>query len=81
MDAHGDALAQARRVSAARDWPTAAARFDVVDSEQFTADDLAAHADAVWWLGRTDDALRLGAAAYDAFLADSRPVEAAMSGN
>ena len=63
----------------ARDWPAAAARFDVLDSEQFTADDLAAHADAVWWLGRIEDALRLGAVAYDAFLAESRPVEAAMS--
>ena len=79
MDEHGDALAQARRAAAARDWPTAAAQFDILESEQLSADDLAAHADAVWWLGRTDDALRLGAAAYDAFLADSRPVEAAMS--
>jgi ATP/maltotriose-dependent transcriptional regulator MalT len=78
MNAHGDALAQARRATAARDWPTAAAQFDVLESKQLTADDLAAHADAVWWLGRTEDALRLGAAAYDAFLADSRPVEAAM---
>jgi DNA-binding CsgD family transcriptional regulator len=78
MDAHGDALAKARRAAAARDWPTAAAQFDVLESEQLTADDLAAYADAVWWLGRTEDALRLGAAAYDAFLADSRPVEAAM---
>jgi DNA-binding NarL/FixJ family response regulator len=79
MDEHGDALAQARRASEARDWPTAAARFDMLDLEQLTADDVAAHADAVWWLGRTEDALRLGAAAYDAFLADARPVEAAMS--
>ncbi|MPZ21813.1 MAG: helix-turn-helix transcriptional regulator, partial [Luteitalea sp.] len=79
MDEHGDALAQARRASEARDWPTAAARFDMLDPEQLTADDLAAHAEAVWWLGRTEDALRLGAAAYDAFLADSRSVEAAMS--
>jgi ATP/maltotriose-dependent transcriptional regulator MalT len=78
MDEHGDALAQARRASAARDWPTAAARFDMLESEQLTADDLAAYADAVWWLGRIDGALRLGAAAYDAFLAESRPVEAAM---
>jgi DNA-binding CsgD family transcriptional regulator len=79
MNEHSDALAQARRAYAARDWPTAAARFDILDSEQFTADDLAAHADAVWWLGRIEDALRLGAAAYNAFVADSRPVEAAMS--
>lgn len=78
MDEHGDAFAQARRASEARDWPAAASQFDLFDSEQLTADDLAAHAEAVWWLGRTEDALRLGAAAYDAFLADSRPVEAAM---
>ena len=57
MDAHGDALAQARRATAARDWPTAAAQFDVLESKLLTADDLAAHADAVWWLGRTEDAL------------------------
>lgn len=78
MDEHGDALAQARRASEARDLPTAAAQFDMLDSEQLTADDRAAYAEAVWWLGRTEDALRLGATAYDAFLADSRPVEAAM---
>ena len=47
MDAHGDALAQARRAAAARDWPTAAAQFDVLESEQLPADDLAAYADAV----------------------------------
>ena len=52
MDAHGDALAQARRAAAARDWPTAAAQFDFLESEQLSAD-LAAHADAVWWLGPT----------------------------
>jgi DNA-binding NarL/FixJ family response regulator len=78
MDEQCDALEQARRASEARDWPGAAAQFDMLDSEQLTADDLAAYAEAVWWLGRTEDALRLGAAAYDAFLADSRPVEAAM---
>ena len=43
------------------------------------ADDLAAYADAVWWLGRIEDNLRLGAAAYNAFLADSRPAEAALT--
>lgn len=79
MNGHGDALAQARDAAAAGDWPTAAAQFDLLGSEQLTADDLAAHADAVWYLGLIDDVLRLGAAAYDAFLADSRPAEAAKS--
>lgn len=78
MDEHGDALAQARRAVAAQDWPTAGARFDTVDPGQLTADDLAGYADAIWYVGRTDDALRLGAVACDALHADSRPVEAAI---
>ncbi|MEX0789883.1 MAG: LuxR C-terminal-related transcriptional regulator [Actinomycetota bacterium] len=79
MNEHGDALAQARRAYAARDWQTAAAHFDAVDSEHLRADDLAAYADAVWWLGRIEDTLRLGAAACDAFEASGRPAGAAMT--
>jgi DNA-binding NarL/FixJ family response regulator len=79
MDEHGDALGKARQAYAARDWPAAAAHFDAVEPEHFTADDLAAYADAVWWLGRIDDRLRLGAAACDAFEAEARPAEAAMA--
>ena len=77
MDERVDSLTQARQAYAAQDWRTAAAFFDAVATERLTADDLAAYADAVWWLGRVEDNLRLGAAACDAFLADSRPVEAA----
>jgi tetratricopeptide (TPR) repeat protein len=44
---------------------------------RLTADDLAAYADAVWWLGRVEDALRLHAAACDALIAESRPADAA----
>jgi hypothetical protein len=77
VDEHGDNLTQARRAYAAQDWCTAAAHFDAVATERLTADDLAAYADAAWWLGRIEDNLRLSAAACDAFLTDSRPVEAA----
>jgi DNA-binding NarL/FixJ family response regulator len=77
VDEHGDSLTQARQAYAARDWRSAAARFDAVATERLTADDLAAYADAVWWLGRIEDNLRLSTAACDAFLADSRPAEAA----
>ncbi|HKH55342.1 MAG TPA: hypothetical protein VKA58_07800, partial [Propionibacteriaceae bacterium] len=77
MDERVDSLTQARHAHAAQEWRTAAAFFDAVATERLTADDLAAYADAVWWLGRVEDNLRLGAAACDAFLADSRPVEAA----
>ena len=76
MEAPGDALRQASAAYADRDWPTAAGWFDLVADEQFTADDLAAYFETVWWLGRTDDALRLAATAYDALIADSQPNEA-----
>ncbi|WP_410791410.1 LuxR C-terminal-related transcriptional regulator [Kribbella sp. C-35] len=77
MDEHTDNLTLARRAYAARDWATVAAHFDAVATERLTANDLAAYADAVWWLGRIEDNLRLNAAACDAFLSDSRPAEAA----
>ena len=77
MDEHGDNLTQARRAYAAQDWRAAAAHFDAIPTERLTADDLAAYADAAWWLGRIEQNLRLNAAACDAFLSDSRPVEAA----
>ena len=77
MDEHTDNLTLARQAYAAHDWATVAAHFDVVATELLSASDLAAYADAVWWLGRIEDNLRLNAAACDAFLADSRPVEAA----
>ena len=60
MDENTDNLTQARQAYAARDWATAAAHFDIVAAERLTADDLAAYADAVWWLGRIEDNLRLG---------------------
>ena len=77
MDEHTDNLTLGRQAYAAQDWATAAACFAAVPTKRLTANDLAAYADAVWWLGRIEDNLRLNAAACDAFLADSRPVEAA----
>ena len=77
VDEDTDNLARARQAFRVRDWTIAAAHFDAAAAERLTAEDLAAYADAVWWLGRIEDNLRLGAAAYNAFLADSRPAEAA----
>jgi hypothetical protein len=71
-----DSLTLAREAHAAHDWAAAAARFGAVGAERLIADDLAAYADALWWLGRAEDNLRLEAAAYEAFLAESRPAEA-----
>ena len=63
MDDHKDSLHRARQAYAAQDWRGAADSFDAVVPHRLTADDLAAYADAVWWLGRVEDALRLHAAA------------------
>lgn len=72
-----DPLMEARQAHAALDWPTAAAHFGMVAAEQFTTNDLHAYFEAVWWLGRPEDTGRLGAAAFDALRADSRPADAA----
>lgn len=77
MDEHGNTLTRARDAYAEGDWPTAAAHFGIVAAEQLTADDHAAYFYAVWWVGHSEDALRLGAAAFDALRADSQPAEAA----
>ena len=77
MNETADILILARQAHRAHDWASAAAHFDAVGTERLAAEDLAAYADATWWLGRVVDNLRLEAAAYDAFLADSQPVEAA----
>jgi DNA-binding NarL/FixJ family response regulator len=77
LDEQTHHVSEARRAYAAQDWATAARQFDATVAGRLSADDLAAYADAVWWLGRVEDNLRLNAAACDAFLADSRPVEAA----
>jgi DNA-binding NarL/FixJ family response regulator len=71
-----DNLLLARQAHVAHDWATATACFAAVGAERLTADDLAAHADGLWWLGRAEDNLSVEAAAYEAFLADSRPAEA-----
>jgi DNA-binding CsgD family transcriptional regulator/tetratricopeptide (TPR) repeat protein len=75
-----DTLARARAAYAQQDWPAAATSFAAVGSDEMTADDLAAYADTEFWLGHMADTLRLGGAAYDAFLEESRPEGAAMAG-
>jgi DNA-binding NarL/FixJ family response regulator len=77
LDEHTDNLTLARQAYTAHDWATAASHFDAVRADSLAADDLVAYADAVWWLGRVKDSLRLNAAACDGFLAIARPVDAA----
>jgi DNA-binding NarL/FixJ family response regulator len=79
MAEHSESLARAREAYAQQDWPTAAAAYASLATDILSADDLAAYADTQFWLGRSEDQLRLGAAAYDAFRAESRSGGAAMA--
>lgn len=54
----------------------AAESFDQLSEDQLTPEDLVAFYEAVWWVGRTDDALRIGSLAYDGLVADSRLADA-----
>jgi DNA-binding NarL/FixJ family response regulator len=78
MAEYSESLARAREAYAQQDWPAAAAAYASLATDNLSADDLAAHADTMFWLGRTEDYLQLGPATYDAFLAESRPADAAM---
>ncbi|MFI5627121.1 LuxR C-terminal-related transcriptional regulator [Nocardioides sp. NPDC051685] len=77
MNEAADILGLAQQAHRAHDWAEAAARFNAVEDERLTADDLAAYADSLWWLGRVEDNLRLEAAAFEAFVSDSRSADAA----
>ena len=77
MEDHEDSLHRARQAYAARDWRDAADLFESVIPDRLAGDDLAAYAEAAWWLGRIDAALRLDAAACDSLAAESRPADAA----
>ena len=77
MDDHEDSLDGARGAYRAQDRRGAAVLFDAIAPNRLSADDLVAYADAVWWLGRVEDALRLHAAACDALEAESRRADAA----
>ena len=79
MAEKSESLARAREAYAQQDWPTAAAGYLNLSTDKLSADDLAAYADAVWWMGHTEDRLRIGVMAYDAFLAESRTADAAMA--
>lgn len=70
----------AQEAYARQDWHAAATSFAAAGPDEMTADDLATYADTEFWLGHMDDTLRLGAAAYGAFLEESRSEGAAMAG-
>ncbi|HJQ87707.1 MAG TPA: response regulator transcription factor [Propionibacteriaceae bacterium] len=71
-----DILHLARQAHRANAWSIAVAHFEAVGADRLSADDLAEYADALWWLGRAEENLRVEAAAYEAFLGDSRSAEA-----
>ncbi|WP_109474155.1 helix-turn-helix transcriptional regulator [Ornithinimicrobium cavernae] len=74
-----DSRTLAREAHRREDWPVASASFAAAGEGALTADDLAAYGGSEFWLGHMGDSMRLCAAAYDAYRAESRPADAAIS--
>lgn len=71
-------LQQARQAYAGHRWDVACEHFAVAAAvAELGIDDLAAYADAAWWLGRTDDSLELSEQLYRRCLQDDQAPAAA----
>lgn len=79
MDNVAELLRVAREAHRRRDWPGAYEAFTTARAAiVLSADDLQALSDAAWWLGRIDECVEVGDAAYRALLDAERPRAAAM---
>jgi DNA-binding CsgD family transcriptional regulator len=79
MDDVAEVLRIAREAHRRRDWLGAYERFTTIRAVTgLSADDLQALSDAAWWLGRIDESVEAGDAAYGALLDAGRPQAAAM---
>ncbi|HSK98643.1 MAG TPA: LuxR C-terminal-related transcriptional regulator [Euzebyales bacterium] len=80
MEALAEILGRARDAYARCDWPTAYHGFTSASEQRaLSADDLFALADAAWWMGLIDEAVRAGEQAYRAYREDGRRRAAAMA--
>ena len=80
MDDEGQVLHLARDAHDRRDWPRAYELFtEARAATALSATDLEALSDVAWWLGRVDQCLEAGEAAYRAHVDANRPGAAAMS--
>jgi DNA-binding CsgD family transcriptional regulator len=71
-------LQQARQAYAGHRWDVACERFATAAADaELVIDDLAAYADAAWWLGRTDESLELSEQLYRRCLQDDQAPAAA----
>ena len=68
----------ARTALASGDWATARALFETLVEREPTPEALAGLGDTLWWLGRTDDAIRYQEQAYAAFRRVGDPVQSAL---
>lgn len=75
-----DLLQEARAAHRRRDWPRAYELFAALDDRGALApEDLDALSDAAWWLGRVEEFLAAGEAAFTGHLDHDRPLAAAMT--
>ncbi|MBW3605114.1 MAG: LuxR family transcriptional regulator [Actinobacteria bacterium] len=80
MDDVAEVLRVAREAHRRRDWPGAYERFTTARAATvLSAEDLGALSDAAWWLGRVDECVEAGEAAYQALLDAGRSRAAAMT--
>lgn len=80
MDDVAEVLAAARDAYRRRNWPDAYGLFTRArEASALAAEDLNALSDVAWWLGRVDESLETGEAAYRSHLVADRPRAAAMS--
>lgn len=80
MPDSNDLVESARAAYARRDWPAAYRDLTTVRQHGVLAtDDLNALADAAWWLGLINETLTVSEECHQRFLAEGRPVRAAMN--
>ena len=75
-----DEMAQAARTAVASgDWITARTLFETLVEREPTPEALAGLGDTLWWLGRTDDAIKYQERAYAAFRRDGDAAHSALT--
>jgi class 3 adenylate cyclase len=72
-----DSLDSARNAASRHSWREAYDEYSSVERKELTSEDLASFADAAWWTGRVDEAIRLRERAYAAFSSSGEKIPAA----
>jgi class 3 adenylate cyclase len=72
-----DSLAAAREAASRHAWREAYAAYAGLDGQDLTAEDLERYAEAAWWLGKLDEAIRLRERSHAGFVSAGEKLKAA----